>query len=718
MADHWADSALFIEDRNNNGIVPSVFHDRRLKSRWAGDIPTPTFVYGLYATIGDPHPVFKGFGELTDYPGDGVPDNVASSGTTTSAAPPTMTAQVATTGYSTPESITSSDSRDRAPHFGRDNSRTWESPTYQADVMRHRAMTPDRERARDDNRWTHRDTGSPGYFRRPENNYKNDRRDHSERPRFHNYALMSDDHQRARDTAADRNRGTQRRRSRSPHNRERRATAPRLIDNPDIAAMPRGPDAHPQSRWAVAQNSGHPPAGDVVCPSPDPSYVSRETARVAHAMSRPFNPRRDGHTPGSNETYAFFKNVINTCAFAPTEFRSEGESYLVSGQQAIEDAYWDITTGPRHAAHTAPNVHEVDDGALTHRPYIGHGYASDRAPESAGHNGHGPSTSTSFHSNRPSTAHRGSFNPPRPVETPRPQPFLRIPKVVSAADRPAPPPIPRATTPSDDFADNGPSYLGTSAPNPGDQAPVLDAAGRPPRDGRPNTKWTIGQVLFTLTRRNPNEWARGIRSFMMQQPPAVGESPYINDAVAYYTFCALAPINGQTPAMNHQYRLFFKVGVGLFSIRGLFAHIVRLGAYERAALPMNHYPYPTDNITIFLVAGWFVQHGIDPDTSATGILEEFARARRNMQNSIDDLENEIWMDELRPETTLSMSRDHIPQWTQLVHAPLNALPTLPTGLTASIHAPMEDVTATHAATPLVVVVGAVDALPSPPPGSP
>ncbi|KAJ7235139.1 hypothetical protein B0H12DRAFT_1238820 [Mycena haematopus] len=183
----------------------------------------------------------------------------------------------------------------------------------------------------------------------------------------------------------------------------------------------------------------------------------------------------------------------------------------------------------------------------------------------------------------------------------------------------------------------------------------------------------------------------------MQQAKQIGDLPHRDDALAYYTFCALAPRNGTLAAVNHQYRLFFTVGIGLFSIRGLYAHIARLGHFEQASHAMAHYPYPTDNITMFLVAAWFIQHGIAPESAAVHILEDFARVRRNMQNSIESLENEMWADDPRDARVLAMTSDDIPQWTELHHAPPIVLPTASTstGLTASMHAPMEDVAATH-----------------------
>ncbi|KAJ7914143.1 hypothetical protein B0H13DRAFT_2325587 [Mycena leptocephala] len=67
MRDVWNDSDAFIEDRNAGG----EYHDCRLKSRWDGKLPKPTFVYGMNATIGMNHPPSKGHS---------TPPSMASSG--------------------------------------------------------------------------------------------------------------------------------------------------------------------------------------------------------------------------------------------------------------------------------------------------------------------------------------------------------------------------------------------------------------------------------------------------------------------------------------------------------------------------------------------------------------------------------------------------------------------------------------------------------------
>ncbi|KAJ7235138.1 hypothetical protein B0H12DRAFT_1238819 [Mycena haematopus] len=523
MSDRWNDSALFIEDCNNNGAVPDVFHDRRNKSRWAGSLPAPTMVYGLHATLGTPHPPFKGFGELVDYPGDRV------------------TTPASSTGYSTPSSTTRSTSRDPPPHLGRTGS-SWESPMYQEDLLRHRAFsTMDRDRYRDDSRSSSRDYNAPVSDRRSDSGSRHDRRDNgytTERARFHNYSLVMDDRDRARDMAITRNRGPVRQRSRSPGPRDRRPTpVPRTIPNPDIRMMRRGADAHPQSRWAIAQTGSPPPLGDVVCPPPDTGYVARETARIAMTAGKPLHARKDGQAPmrhertaaalgpwlhlqvatiaqaynvaallgeGSQETYALFKNIINNCAVFPIDFRSEGEAYLITNQQELDRSYWIASTGARRGAHEVdgrgstsnrsndthrpPSVHSVFDATLAHHPQNTDGYSSYPPPSDRGYSsGFGaPLVGRSLThfgdiSFATPTTDYGQYNhfPQREIAN-RPQPVNK-PRVESAADRPVPPPQ-RTVTPHG-VLDDAPAYVGTSPPNVDDVRPTLDAMGSPPSDG-------------------------------------------------------------------------------------------------------------------------------------------------------------------------------------------------------------------------------------------
>jgi hypothetical protein len=228
--------------------------------------------------------------------------------------------------------------------------------------------------------------------------------------------------------------------------------------------------------------------------------------------------------------------------------------------------------------------------------------------------------------------------------------------------------------------------------------------------------------MCVFVMRNPHKWAQGIRGFLLQIAQQTGDSPHREDLLGYFTICALAPQN--TRSLNHQYRLFSQAAVRLFSVKGLFAHIVRIGGYPSALLPMEHYPYLTDNITLPLVAAWFVQHGIIPESNDVSILEDFARVRRNVQASITDLDNERWEDEPRGHSAMAMNSSEIPAWTAIHHAPrptaaAAAVTSASDGINASMHAPlMEDVTPTPPVDPAAPAITIEEVLPSPPPETP
>jgi hypothetical protein len=292
---------------------------------------------------------------------------------------PVMASHNSGADRSAPASVASSGSRGdfRSAH---DNSRHWEAPAYNKDVLRHRALSSvprnDRDRQRDDPYWSGRDSSRSD---------QRDRGDTRERTRFHNYTLSTEDRQRSRNAAIARTRGIP-----SPPVLPQRDSwygdaPPRIIANPVLNAKPRGPDAHPQSEWAIAQNGPSPPEGDLICPPPDPNYVANEEERITTSRLRPFRERRDGLAPvrryrdeyvlgmwttfqicmleqaynlcalvneGSQESYEFFLLIVGDRAAFPLEFRTEGEAYLLSNQQEIEHSYWIVTTGAPRASRT------------------------------------------------------------------------------------------------------------------------------------------------------------------------------------------------------------------------------------------------------------------------------------------------------------------------------------------------------------------------------
>jgi hypothetical protein len=180
----------------------------------------------------------------------------------------------------------------------------------------------------------------------------------------------------------------------------------------------------------------------------------------------------------------------------------------------------------------------------------------------------------------------------------------------------------------------------------------------------------------------------------------------MGDALAHQTCIALGP--DDRCGLAHQWRLFYETMMLMFSIPGLYTHIVTVGGYPTASLPIQHYPYLTDNITMPLVAAWLVQHGMPLTGTATTAMEDFARSRRNIRASIEDLSNVGWADEPRSVgSTMAVDRASIPAWTDLYHAPLRGAVTAPqplittpaiTGVAASMHAPSMDVDGSGKAT--------------------
>ncbi|KAJ7503846.1 hypothetical protein B0H11DRAFT_1906249 [Mycena galericulata] len=671
MAPRWSDSAHYIEDQNNNG-----FYDRRAISRWDGAVPHPTFVYSITASLTTPPPRFTGFGDVVNFPGDNP-------GPTTG-----------TSGRATPDTSTSGSDR-------YDKSRHWESPVAREATLRHQALTS-RERFHKEPYW--RD----GHFDDAPRDQR-DRQFDRNRTRFHNYTLAADDRQRARDASIARSRGLEP--SPSPPSlsfrdmRHGQDVPPCIVANVDLAALPRGPDGHPQSAWAVAQDRDDPPDDDVVCPPPDPDYVSTEEARILRVRTRPPRDRRDNITPirrqrdarllgmwftaqiatleqaynlcalmteGSAESFTLFSLIVQNHATFPLEFRTEGEAYLMRNQQELGRNYWITTTGTTRASRT------------------------ERHPPPGGYRGRsspGPS--------RASTSSAGMQEGPSQPRTYGPQPSFPLAPLTFGSTTSVRPPDdskraqptkdkPRATTPVVSM-DPGPSYLGQSPPNPLDEPPTYEMSGFPSPSARITTRWTIGEAMHVYVLRNPLHWGTGVRNFLFEIATMLGDSPNQDDTLGYLTSAALAPLNRR--ALAHWYHLFINMVVRLFSIRGLFAHVVRIGGYPQAALPMEHYGYATDNITLELVAAWFVQHGIWLGSDDVAILEDFARVRRNILAGITDLSNREWADE--PRNACALERTNITAWADIHHIPIPPVVAPAAGLEASVHAvTMEGVTQT------------------------
>ncbi|KAI0731792.1 hypothetical protein C8Q72DRAFT_793638 [Fomitopsis betulina] len=121
------------------------------------------------------------------------------------------------------------------------------------------------------------------------------------------------------------------------------------------------------------------------------------------------------------------------------------------------------------------------------------------------------------------------------------------------------------------------------------------------------------------------EWVEWYLVYRMQTPPSIrweADRPRLADVSALRIMHRLAPTGDR-----HQWDIMTG---RLFSIEGLYRHIVRTGQYlvgdGRADVS---YPWPGANITIFKVARWFARMGYHP--LDVRFLEEYFLRRRNEQ---------------------------------------------------------------------------------------
>lgn len=123
------------------------------------------------------------------------------------------------------------------------------------------------------------------------------------------------------------------------------------------------------------------------------------------------------------------------------------------------------------------------------------------------------------------------------------------------------------------------------------------------------------------------------------------------------------------------------------SVAGLFAHIVKVGGYPLASLPLEHFPVSMANITMPVTTAWLVRHGIVPGSPNIAMIEEYTQVQCNVRAQIVDLNNTTWDDEPRNlAAALCSNRAGIPSWAELQKMLIFA-PSTPVGLAASDHAP-------------------------------
>ncbi|KAJ7018847.1 hypothetical protein C8F04DRAFT_1198405 [Mycena alexandri] len=652
----WDDSAQYIEDRNRRSTGPKYFN-REARSRWAGDLPCPTFVYGVHASLNSPTPRFTGFGVVENFPGDGPGSNMRYQGTQTNQSVVTPSPERGAGNYPINR---------RAPTSNNDGSHRFGDALGQEAELRHRAMASrDRDRFADEPYW--------------DNSQR--MRDNNRKHPYHNHDGIRGRGPHTANAEYATNRNT-RIPPPPPTLRQARTGLPdpiRTIDNPDLSLAPRGPDGHPQSEWAIRQANTTTVKHDD-CPNPNPNYAEVEEERITRVREKPLasgnisqpnwregDPRLLGrfyrlqvHTleqaynlvsfldVGQQEAFEWFTLIVGNLAAHPRNFHTEGEAYLMRYQQDIDKAWWVTTTGvtrpPRHERH--PNLYKATRTSMYGGSRNATGSSSGSSREYLGGTLSSESSSTS---ERPGGSQTRNYGP-RATAGPQTQISNSTPEVreygptyafgTTTQVRPAPSTtevVSRAPTPTVSL-DDGRGYLGLSPPNPVDRRPA--DAGEPDTGLTVNSCWTAGDIVRRYMRTHPSMWACGIREALGRLATTMGESPNVHNVLAHHTNLALSPNERRTNA--HQHWVFSLATTGLFSVTGLYEHILRLGEYPLATLPLEHYPYLTDNVTIFIVAAWYAQHGIVPGSHDITALENYSRVRRNASSGIADLSNNNW----------------------------------------------------------------------------
>ncbi|KAJ7430846.1 hypothetical protein B0H11DRAFT_2262835 [Mycena galericulata] len=666
MDDPWNNSDGFIEDRGHR----SNYILREEYSCWASTLPRPTFVFGIHATLDGAVPPFKKFSCIENYPGDNL--GLRNAGQNMGRDTPD---RMSGSGYTT----RSDDSRD--------------------DALRHRTLSLRKhfsnelfwQDARFDNR--------PCYGTR-----RQDQCNHAtggDRLRNHNIAFTEDTRTHVRAIGRANSRGTTPPPFiPAPPAWDRMVSEqPRILACPNLRLAPRGPDSHPQSPWALRRTSPDSIDDDDNGPHDDPDFVANEEDGIVRfnakplkdARSQPFwndgNPHLLGRFHhcqiqtleqaynlisflhiGQGEAYERFQVINQNGSGFPEVFRSEGEAYLIRHQQELERMWWNTTTGmsqpPRHVRH--PNPRPPHHRACN---------AKNRGPQ------RNTAIPVLLFVPAPTNYTFGTTAPIRPTPATTvvawPAPSTQVGPVL-----PAPPPPPCHNT------DEASGYLGTSPPDPADVPPMVPSVWEfPALESVPNSRWSANELTNRFTRIHPRHWNMVVHDYLGHAPTTMGDTPNRNDVLVIYTIFAMAPADRRL--LPHQFRLFFDAVMWLFSIKDLYDHVIRIGEYELDSLPLEHYPFLTDNITIYIVAAWFAQHGIAPGTPEVAAIEEFAQIRRNVSHQIPDWDNVEWAAEPRNATTsLSMTLGEIPHQRDIHHAPLCPVPP---GISASIHAPMDGV---------------------------
>ncbi|KAJ7035994.1 hypothetical protein C8F04DRAFT_1258357 [Mycena alexandri] len=251
--------------------------------------------------------------------------------------------------------------------------------------------------------------------------------------------------------------------------------------------------------------------------------------------------------------------------------------------------------------------------------------------------------------------------------------------MLTTGNNKAPKAIPLEQQTSTNFDNSMQIYLGM-APMGDDKTTVLIAERPGASSVQLGTHIKLNIAISLYEQMLAHHWPLGLRTTPTQFTDVMiidHAGPYPPDVAAWYTINALCPRRTHKGSSIQRHK-FFELLMRILSVHGTLFRIATFGGYPEADLPLEHYPFRTDNITPSLVVAWLIQHGIKKEGEAVRVMEEFARARRNMHEGRLDPTGTVFKsgDWPRNSTEVLMLReDEVTPWASLRHATLQEFVT-------------------------------------------
>ncbi|KAJ7040897.1 hypothetical protein C8F04DRAFT_1177503 [Mycena alexandri] len=221
--------------------------------------------------------------------------------------------------------------------------------------------------------------------------------------------------------------------------------------------------------------------------------------------------------------------------------------------------------------------------------------------------------------------------------------------LLTTGSKKAPKPIPLAQQTSTNFDNTVQVYLGDATM--GDDGTTMLIAERAAESSvQSGTHLKLNIAISLYEQMLARYWPLGMRISATRFADIMVieyASPYPPDVAAWYTINVL--------------------------LSGAFFRIGTFGGYPDADLPLEHYPFRTDNITASLVVSWLIQHGIKKDGEAIRVMEDFARARRNLREGHSDPSGTVFKLGDWPRDSmevLTLREDEVTPWATLRHGML------------------------------------------------